>query len=489
MVQARPPFREALTFDDVLIVPRRSAVHPRDTDITTRFARGVALNVPVVSAAMDTVTGARMAIALAREGGIGVLHKNQSIERQAEKVDRVKRSESGMILQPLTLGPEARVRDALRLMEEFRISGVPIVGPERRLLGIVTTRDLMFEHDHERALAEVMTAEELVTAPVGTTLEQAERLLNEHKIEKLPIVDNGRSLRGLITLKDITKKRQFPNAAKDELGRLRVAAAVGTTPESFERAAALVEAGVDALVVDTAHGHSERVLATVERMRERFPDVALAAGNVSTAGGARDLIERGVDAIKVGQGPGSICTTRVIAGIGVPQLTAILDCAAVARPAGVPLIADGGVKYTGDIVKALAAGADSVMMGGMFAGTEEAPGETVLLEGRSFKVYRGMGSVGAMTEGSADRYFQEDTVADRKFVPEGIEGRVPYKGRVSETVFQMAGGLRQGMGYCGCRTLEELRTQTKFIRITMGGLIESHPHDVIITREAPNYTK
>ncbi len=489
MVKGRAPFREALTFDDVLLVPRRSSVHPKDADVRTRFTRGVELNVPLASAAMDTVTGARLAIAMAREGGIGVIHKNLAIEKQAEKVDRVKRSESGMIRHPVTLAPGGRVRDALRLMEEFKISGVPIVDSRGTLVGIVTNRDLMFEADLDRALTEVMTAEGLVTAPVGTTLEQAERILNEHKIEKLPVVDNGRTLRGLITLKDITKRRQFPNATKDEHGRLRVAAAVGTAPESFERAAALLEAGVDVLVIDTAHGHSERVLKTVERMRERFDQAQLVAGNVSTAEGARDLIALGVDAVKVGQGPGSICTTRVIAGIGVPQITAILDCAEVCSEAGVPLIADGGVKYSGDIVKALAAGADAVMMGGMLAGTDEAPGETILLEGRSFKVYRGMGSVGAMAEGSSDRYFQEETVSGRKFVPEGIEGRVPYKGKVAESIFQMVGGLRQGMGYCGCRDLAELRGETEFVRITMGGLIESHPHDVIITREAPNYSR
>jgi IMP dehydrogenase len=489
MAHGSAPLREALTFDDVLIVPRRSAVHPQDTDITTFFTRGVRLNVPLVSAAMDTVTGARMAIAMAREGGIGVIHKNLTIEKQAERVDRVKRSESGMIRNPITLPPGGRTRDAKRLMQEFKISGVPIVEEDGRLVGIVTNRDLMFQSDLDRPLAEVMTHQGLVTAPVGTTLEQAERILNERKIEKLPVVDGGGTLRGLITLKDITKKRQFPNAAKDEHGRLRVAAAVGTAPESFERAAALRDAGADVIVIDTAHGHSERVLKTVERMRVEFSGAQLVAGNVSTGEGARDLIERGVDAVKVGQGPGSICTTRVIAGIGVPQVTAIRDCAAVTREAGVPLIADGGIKYTGDIVKAIAAGADSVMMGGMFAGTDEAPGETVLLEGRSFKVFRGMGSEGAMADGSSDRYFQEDSVADRKFVPEGIEGRVPYKGKVSESIFQMVGGLRQGMGYSGCRTLEELRTLTEFVRVTLGGLTESHPHDVIITREAPNYTK
>ena len=489
MVQRNVPIREALTFDDVSLVPGRSDVHPRDTDVRTLFARGIPLEIPLVSAAMDTVTGASMAIALAREGGIGVLHKNLTIEQQAEKVERVKRSESGMIQNPVTLPPGSRLRDALRLMAEFRVSGVPVVGPDRRLRGIVTNRDLMFEEDLDRPVEDVMTADGLVTAPVGTTLEAAERILHRHRIEKLPVVAEDGTLRGLITVKDITKKRQFPNAAKDERGRLRVAAAVGTTDETLERARALVEAGVDVLVVDTAHGHGERVLRTVERMREAFPGTPLVAGNVSTAAGTRDLVERGVDGVKVGQGPGSICTTRVIAGIGVPQVTAILDCAGVANDAGIPLIADGGVRHTGDIVKALAAGASSVMMGGMFAGTEEAPGETVLLEGRSFKVYRGMGSIAAMVEGSSDRYFQEDAVADRKFVPEGIEGRVPYKGPVRESVFQMVGGLRQGMGYCGCRTLEDLRTRTEFVRVTVVGLAESHPHDVIITREAPNYSR
>jgi IMP dehydrogenase len=489
MVQRPAAIRDALTFDDVSLVPRRSDVHPRDTDVRTLFARGIPLEIPLVSAAMDTVTGASMAIALAREGGIGVLHKNLTTEQQAEKVGRVKRSESGLIQNPVTLPPGSRLRDALRLMAEFRVSGVPVVGPDRRLRGIVTNRDLMFEEDLDRPVEDVMTSEGLVTAPEGTTLEAAERILHRHRIEKLPVVAADGTLRGLITVKDITKKRQFPNAAKDDKGRLRVAAAVGTTDETFERARALVEAGVDVLVVDTAHGHAERVLRTVERMRETFPGTPLVAGNVSTAGGARDLVERGVDGVKVGQGPGSICTTRVIAGIGVPQVTAILECARVANEAGVPVIADGGVRHTGDIVKALAAGASTVMMGGMFAGTEEAPGETVLLEGRSFKVYRGMGSLGAMSEGSSDRYFQEEAVADRKFVPEGIEGRVPYKGPVRDSLFQMVGGLRQGMGYCGCRTLEELRTLTEFVRVTAVGLAESHPHDVIITREAPNYSR
>lgn len=484
------PIREGLTFDDVLLVPRHSAVHPREVDISTRFTRGIVINVPLVSAAMDTVTGARMAIALAREGGIGVLHKNLTIEEQADRVDRVKRSESGLIQSPVTLGPDRPIGEARRLMTRYGISGVPVVEDGGRLLGIITNRDLLFETDPRRSVREVMTGEEaLVTAPAGTTLEQAERLMGEHKIEKLPIVDPEHRLKGLITVRDILKRRQFPRASKDDQGRLRVAAAVGTSKETLDRADNLVEAGVDVLVVDTAHGHSKGVLETVATLRERHPGVQLAAGNVATAEGTRALVERGVDAVKVGMGPGSICTTRVIAGIGVPQLTAILDCAEVCAEADVPLIADGGVRYTGDIVKALAAGASSVMMGSLFAGTEESPGETMLLEGRTFKVYRGMGSVAAMAEGSGDRYFQEQPVDEKKFVPEGIEGRIPYKGRVSETIFQMVGGLRQGMGYCGAADLEALRRDTEFVRVTMAGLLEGHPHDVTITREAPNYTR
>ncbi len=484
------PIREGLTFDDVLLVPGHSAVHPRDVDISTRFTRGIPLNVPLVSAAMDTVTGARMAIALAREGGIGVLHKNLTVEEQADRVDRVKRSESGLIQSPVTLGPDRPIGEARRLMNRYGISGVPVIEDGGRLLGIITNRDLLFETDPRRVVREVMTGEErLVTAPLGTTLEQAERLMGENKIEKLPIVDAGRRLKGLITVRDILKRRQFPRASKDEQGRLRVAAAVGTSQETLDRADALVEAGVDVLVVDTAHGHSKGVLEMVAAVRERHPDIQLAAGNVATAEGTRALVERGVDAVKVGIGPGSICTTRIIAGIGVPQLTAILECGEVCLEAGVPLIADGGVRYTGDIVKALAAGASCVMMGSLFAGTEESPGETMLLEGRTFKVYRGMGSVAAMAEGSGDRYFQEQPVDEKKFVPEGIEGRVPYKGPVSETIFQMVGGLRQGMGYCGTGDLEALRRDTEFVRVTMAGLLEGHPHDVTITKEAPNYTR
>jgi IMP dehydrogenase len=484
------PIREGLTFDDVLLVPRFSAVHPRDVDVSTRFTRGITLNVPIVSAAMDTVTGARMAIALARAGGIGVLHKNLTIDEQAEKVDRVKRSESGLIQTPVTLGPDRPIGEARRLMTRYGISGVPVVEVGGRLLGIITNRDLLFETDPRRIVREVMTADEdLITAPAGTTLEQAERLMGEHKIEKLPIVDEDHRLEGLITVRDILKRRQFPLASKDEKGRLRVAAAVGTSKETLDRADQLVQAGVDVLVVDTAHGHSQGVLETLAAVRQRHPGVQLAAGNVATAVGTRALIERGVDAVKVGMGPGSICTTRIIAGIGVPQLTAILECTEVGREAGVPVIADGGIRYTGDIVKALAAGASTVMMGSLFAGTEESPGETMLLEGRTFKVYRGMGSVAAMSEGSGDRYFQEQPVDEKKFVPEGIEGRVPYKGLVSETIFQMVGGLRQGMGYCGAADLAALARDTEFVRVTMAGLLEGHPHDVAITKEAPNYTR
>jgi len=427
---------------------------------------------------------------MAREGGIGVVHKNLTIDQQAAKIDRVKRSESGLIANPVTLGPDRTITEARRIMDQYGISGIPIVDGEDHLLGIITNRDLLFERDANRTIRESMTGQDaLVTASVGTTLERAEEIMGRHKIEKLPIVDDEGNLRGLVTVRDILKRRQFPRASKDEHGRLRVAAAVGTGGETMDRATALVEAGVDVLVVDTAHGHAEGVMETVARIRERFPDVQLVAGNVGTASGARDLIERGVDAVKVGIGPGSICTTRVIAGIGMPQLTAVLECAGPCGEAGVPLIADGGIRYTGDIVKALAAGAESVMMGSLFAGTEEAPGETMLLEGRTFKVYRGMGSVGAMGEGSGDRYFQEQPVDEKKYVPEGIEGRVPYKGPVAETVFQMVGGLRQGMGYCGVADLRALRDDTEFVRLTVAGQIEGHPHDVTITKEAPNYSR
>src|SRR5437660_662737 len=476
----------ALTFDDVLLVPRHSSVHPRNVDVRSRFTRGIPLNLPLVSAAMDTVTESEMAMAIAREGGIGVIHKNMPIDRQAAEVDRVRRSESGMILHPITLGPDRPVREAVRLMERFRISGVPIVDGAGKLIGIITNRDLQFERELDRPIREAMTKDRLVTAPVGTTLEEAERLLGKHRIEKLPVVDERGVLKGLITIKDIFKRRQFPNANKDEHGRLCVAAAVGGAPDALTRTRALVDAGCDVIVVDSAHGHSEGVLKTIECLRETFPEAQLVGGNVATEAGARALVERGVDAVKVGVGPGSICTTRVVTGVGVPQITAILD--AVEGAGEVPVIADGGIKYSGDVVKALASGASSVMMGSMLAGTEESPGESFLREVRRFRVIRGMGSLGAMEEGSADRYFQEGEVSPSKLVPEGIEGRVPYRGPASDVIFQMVGGLRSGMGYCGVCDVNALRAETEFIQITSAGLRESHPHDVVITREAPNYS-
>jgi IMP dehydrogenase len=476
---------EALTFDDVLLVPGHSLVHPKDTDVSSRLTRGIVLNIPLLSAAMDTVTESRMAIQMAREGGIGIIHKNVPPEQQAAEVDRVKRSESGMILNPITLMRDATLRDAHALMARFSISGVPIVENGGRLVGIITNRDLQFETDMDMSILEVMTSQDLITVPVGTTLDQAQAILHEHRIEKLPVVDEAGHLKGLITVKDIFKRRQYPDACKDSHGRLRVGAAVGASVADLERAALLVDAGVDLIVVDTAHGHSEGVLAAVSRVRERFPDVQLVGGNVGTVEGAQALVERGVDAVKVGVGPGSICTTRVVTGVGLPQLTAIMD-AVDGVDGSVPIIADGGIRYSGDIVKALAAGAQSVMMGSMFAGTDESPGESFLLEGRRFKTVRGMGSLSAMEEGSADRYFQEGETSAAKLVPEGIEARVPYKGPVSDTIYQLVGGLRSGMGYCGAASLEELRT-ARFNRITPGGLRESHPHDVTITREAPNY--
>ncbi|HET9133764.1 MAG TPA: IMP dehydrogenase [Gemmatimonadales bacterium] len=485
MSRVRPT--PGLTFDDVLLVPRHSIVHPRQVTTTTRFTRAIPLNIPLISAAMDTVTEAEMAIAMARAGGIGVIHKNMSIDRQAAEVDRVKRSESGMIRNPITLGADRPVREAHALMRRFRISGVPIVDGTGRLIGIITNRDLQFEPSLERPIAEVMTKDGLVTAPVGTTLDEAEAILARHRIEKLPVVDADGVLKGLITVKDIFKRRDHPDANKDQHGRLRVAAALGSGAEAIVRARALLDAGADVLVVDSAHGHSEGVLQTIATLRETFPDAQLVGGNIATESGARALVERGVDAVKVGIGPGSICTTRVVTGIGVPQVTAIID--AVRGAGDVPIIADGGIKYSGDVVKALAAGAESVMMGSMLAGTEESPGESILAEGRRFKMIRGMGSLGAMQDGSADRYFQEGEVSASKLVPEGIEGRVPYKGPVGDVLFQMVGGLRSGMGYCGVSTLEGLRTDTEFIQITAAGLRESHPHDVTITREAPNYQK
>jgi len=478
---------EGLTFDDVLLVPGHSLVHPRETSVASLLTGGVGLQIPLLSAAMDTVTESRMAIAMAREGGIGIIHKNMPVERQAQEVDRVKRSESGMILNPITLGPDRTLREAHTLMAQFSISGVPIVKGDGRLMGIITNRDLQFETDLDQPIRAVMTSAGLVTVPVGTTLEEAEKILHRHRIEKLPVVDGEGKLRGLITVKDIFKRREFPDACKDEHGRLRVGAAVGASQKKdLERARALFAAGADVIVIDTAHGHSEGVVQAVARIREALPDAQLIAGNVATAEGARAIMERGADAVKVGVGPGSICTTRVVTGVGVPQLTAIM--AAVEGVEGrIPIIADGGIRYSGDIVKALAAGAHSVMMGSMFAGTEEAPGESFLLEGRRYKVVRGMGSLSAMEEGSADRYFQDAEAGKQKLVPEGIEARVPYKGALSDTVYQLVGGLRSGMGYCGCRDLGELREKARFLQITSGGLRESHPHDVTITREAPNY--
>ena len=475
-----------LTFDDVLLVPRHSTVHPRQVSVTTRLTRTIPLNIPLVSAAMDTVTEASMAIAMARGGGIGVIHKNMPIDRQAAEVDQVKRSESGMILNPITLGPDRPLREAQQMMARFRISGVPIVDDSGRLVGIITNRDMQFERNLEQPIREVMTKDRLVTVPVGTDLDEAERILAKHRIEKLPVVDQKGVLRGLITIKDIFKRRKHPDANKDQHGRLRVAAAVGANAETRTRAQALVDAGTDVIVIDSAHGHSEGVLAAVELLRQAFPEVQLIAGNVATEQGARELVARGVDAVKVGVGPGSICTTRVVTGVGVPQITAVMD--AVRGAGEVPVIADGGIKYSGDVVKALAVGASSVMMGSILAGTEESPGESILAEGRRFKMIRGMGSLSAMQDGSADRYFQEGEMAPSKLVPEGIEGRVPYKGPVADVIFQMVGGLRSGMGYCGVATVEELQCNTELVRVTTAGLRESHPHDVTITREAPNYS-
>jgi IMP dehydrogenase len=480
------PIPEALTFDDVLLVPAHSTVLPSQVDVRTRLSRKIVLNIPLLSAAMDTVTESRLAIALAQEGGMGIIHKNLSVEEQAREVDKVKRSESGMIVDPVTLTPDRKIAEALEVMARYRISGVPIVDGSRRLVGILTNRDLRFLTATDRPIREFMTRENLITVPVGTTLEQAKEILHKHRIEKLPVVDAEGRLAGLITVKDIQKQIKYPNACKDGLGRLRVGAAVGAGRDSLERAQALVDSHVDVLVVDSAHGHSDGVLRTVELLRERFPDVQLVAGNVATREGARALIERGVDAVKVGVGPGSICTTRVVTGAGVPQLTAIAEAHVACREADIPLIADGGIKFSGDIVKALAAGASSVMIGSLFAGTEEAPGETVLFQGRTFKEYRGMGSLGAMRRGSGDRYFQ-DEFDEKKLVPEGIEGRVPYKGPLATLVAQLVGGLRAGMGYLGCPDLESLRRNARFVRITSAGLRESHAHDVIITKEAPNY--
>lgn len=476
-----------LTFDDVMIIPGASEVLPREVDTSTNLTKNIKLNIPIMSAGMDTVTESRMAIAMAREGGIGVIHKNMSVERQAMEVDRVKRSEHGVISDPIYLAPENLVREALVLMERYRISGVPVT-IDGKLVGILTNRDLRFERDFNKKVGEVMTKNNLITAPVGTTLEQAKVILQQYKIEKLPIVDDNFNLRGLITIKDIEKSRQYPNSAKDKRGRLLVAAAVGVAADTRERVEALIKASVDAIVVDTAHGHSRGVLETVQKIKDKHPEVAVVAGNVGTAEGTRDLILAGADAIKIGIGPGSICTTRVVAGIGVPQITAVYDCSQEAARFGIPTIADGGIKYSGDITKAIAAGADVVMLGSVLAGTEESPGDIEIYQGRSYKVYRGMGSLGAMKEGSKDRYFQEQTESEKKLVPEGVEGRVPYRGTLSDTVYQLIGGIRSGMGYSGCKNIYELKTKTRFMRCTAAGLKESHPHDVVITKEAPNYS-
>ena len=476
--------KEGLTFDDVLLIPAKSEVIPKDIVLTTKLTSKITLNTPIMTAAMDTVTEARMAIAIAREGGIGVIHKNMSIEQQTTEVDKVKRSENGVIVNPFFLSPDNYVYEADELMKKYRISGVPICR-EGRLVGILTNRDLRFMTDFSIKIEEVMTKDNLVTAKVGTDLHQAKEILMKHKIEKLPIVDDEGYLKGLITIKDIEKSVQYPNSARDNSGRLLCAAAIGVTGDMLERAAALVEAQADALVLDSAHGHSKNILNAVSRVKAAFPDISLIAGNVATAEGTQALIDAGADAVKVGIGPGSICTTRVIAGIGVPQITAIYDAANVASKHNIPVIADGGIKYSGEIVKALAAGANCVMLGSLVAGCEESPGDTEIYQGRQFKVYRGMGSLGAMAQGSKDRYFQEDS---RKLVPEGVEGRVPYKGPLSETVFQLLGGLRSGMGYCGCQTITALQENSRFVRITNAGLVESHPHDVFITKEAPNYS-
>ncbi len=479
--------KEGLTFDDVLLVPAYSDILPSETDVSTQFSRNIRLNIPLCSSAMDTVTEALLAIALAQQGGIGVIHKNFSIQQQAEEVDKVKRSESGMIVDPVTIRDNALVAEALKLMERFKISGVPVVDENNLLVGIITNRDLRFETRFDIPVSEVMTKQPLVTVPIGTTLTEAKVKLQKHRIEKLLVVDESGLLKGLITVKDIQKAIRYPHAAKDNLGRLRVAAAIGATGDYLERASALIESRVDAIVIDTAHGHSSRVIEAVKKVKALFPDIEVIAGNVATAEATKELIAVGVDAVKTGIGPGSICTTRVVTGAGVPQITAIDECVKAAKGSGVPIIADGGVKFSGDVAKAIVAGADSVMIGSLFAGTEEAPGEVILFQGRSFKTYRGMGSIGAMKQGSSDRYSQEGTVADSKYVPEGIEGRVAYKGTLAEMVTQLVGGLRSGMGYTGCKNIGEMHEKARFIRITSAGLRESHVHDVIITKEAPNY--
>ncbi len=480
--------QEGLTFDDVLLVPAKSNVLPREVDVTSFLTTDIKLNIPVVSAAMDTVTESELAVAIAREGGIGILHKNMSIEMQCQEVDKVKRSESGMILNPITLTPDKTVEDARELMKKYSVSGIPIVNDSNELVGILTNRDLRFEPNPKLPVFELMTKENLVTAPVGTTLEKAEKILQKHKIEKLPVIDKNKKLKGLITFKDIMKKKKHPFACKDSLGRLRVGAAVGVTYDTIERVEALYNAGADVIVVDTAHGHSEGVLKIIKELRKKFKYEQIIAGNIGTYEAALDLINCKVNAIKVGIGPGSICTTRVVAGVGIPQITAIASAYLAADKAGIPIIADGGIRFTGDVAKAIAAGADSVMIGGLFAGTDESPGEKILYEGRSYKVYRGMGSLSAMKQGSKDRYFQDAEDDITKLVPEGVEGRVPYKGPLSDTIYQIVGGLRAAMGYCGTKNIETLKKKGKFIKITLAGLKESHPHDIKITHEAPNYS-
>ncbi len=484
MLEASLP--EGLTFDDVLLIPARSDVLPRDTDVSTCLTNSLPLNIPLLSAAMDTVTEGHLAIALAQEGGIGIIHKNLSIEAQAAEVDKVKRSESGMIVDPITMAPHQRVWEALDVMARYRISGIPITEGQK-LVGILTNRDLRFVTDTQQPIAALMTKDNLVTVSEGTGLDEAQKLLHQHRIEKLLVVDKNFHLKGLITIKDIEKRKKYPSACKDDLGRLRVGAAIGLTPDRHERLAELTRCGVDVVVVDTAHGHSTGVLATVEEVKKAYPDLQVIGGNVATAEAAHDLISAGVDAVKVGMGPSSICTTRIVAGIGIPQLTAITECARVGERYGVPIVADGGIKYSGDITKALAAGAHSVMIGSLFAGTDESPGERILYQGRSYKLYRGMGSLGAMAGGKGDRYFQGEVQNVSKLVPEGVEGRIPYKGSVADVVYQLVGGLRAGMGYCGCRSIEELRQKARFMRITNASLRESHVHDVIVTQEAPNY--
>lgn len=479
--------KEALTFDDVLLVPAKSAVLPREVNIATYLTPEIKLNIPFISAAMDTVTESAMAIAIAREGGIGILHKNMSIEAQCEEVDKVKRSESGMIRDPITLHPDNTIGDALNIMRKYSISGIPIIDEKHKLVGIITNRDLRFDPNKKLKVKSLMSSENLITAPQGTTLEKAEKILEKYKIEKLPVVDSSGILKGLITFKDIQKKKRHPNACKDEHGRLRVGAAIGVTADSIDRITELIKVGVDALVIDTAHGHSMGVLRMIKEIRRKFKYEQIIAGNIGTYEASLDLLNCKVDGIKVGVGPGSICTTRVIAGIGIPQITAISEVYRAAKKKGIPIIADGGIKQTGDVPKAIAAGADSVMIGGLFAGVEESPGEKVLFEGRSFKIYHGMGSISAMKKGSKDRYFQDAEDDISKLVPEGIEGRVPFKGPLSETIFQLIGGLRAAMGYCGVRDIKNLKTKTKFVKITLVGLKESHPHDVIITTEPPNY--